>query len=187
MTKTILITLAALLGIAIGAVLVMAARKPDNFQIQRAATIKAPPEAIFAYLNDFRKWVAWSPWEKKDPNLKRSYAGAASGVGAAYSWEGDKNVGAGGMKITESSPPSKLALNLDFTRPFEAHNIVEFTLVPQAGSTHLTWSMRGPTPFMAKIIHVFMNMDRMVGRDFEAGLASLKAAAEGEATREARA
>ena len=164
--------------VLIAAVLGLAATKPDTFRIQRAASIKAPPEEIFALINDFRSWGSWSPWEKKDLGMKRALSAAASGKGAVYEWEGNKNVGQGRMEITESVPPSKLTIALDFVKPFQAHNIVEFRLEPNGDSTHVTWAMQGHTPYFAKIIHVFVNMDRMVGKDFEAGLASLKTIAE---------
>ena len=169
-----------LLGVmaVIAAILIFAATKPDIFRVQRAAGIKAPPEKIFAIINDFKRWDAWSPWEKKDPAMKRTFGATTDGKGAVYAWEGNKDVGQGRMEIAESVPPSKVTLKLDFLKPFEAHNIVEFTLVPQGDSTNVTWAMQGPTPYFAKIIHVFMDMDSMVGKDFETGLANLKAVAE---------
>ena len=169
-----------LLGVmaVIAAILIFAATKPDIFRVQRAASIKAPPEKIFAIFNDFKRWDAWSPWEKKDPAMKRTFGATTDGKGAVYAWEGNKDVGQGRMEIAESVPPSKVTLKLDFLKPFEAHNIVEFTLVPQGDSTNVTWAMQGPTPYFAKIIHVFMDMDSMVGKDFETGLANLKAIAE---------
>jgi len=165
-------------AILIAGVLIAAATRPDTFRVQRAASIKAPPEKIFALINDFKAWATWSPWEKKDPAMKRTYGATTSGKGAAYAWEGNKDVGQGSMEITESSPPSKIAVRLDFLKPFEAHNIVEFTLEAKGDATSVTWAMRGDTPYFAKIIHVFINMDDMVGKDFEAGLANLKAVAE---------
>ena len=169
-----------LLGVmvVIAAILIFAATKPDIFRVQRAAGIKAPPEKIFAIINDFKRWDAWSPWEKKDPAMKRTFGATTDGKGAVYAWEGNKDVGQGRMEIAESVPPSKVTLKLDFLKPFEAHNIVEFTLVPQGDSTNVTWAMQGPTPYFAKIIHVFMDMDSIVGKDFETGLANLKAIAE---------
>jgi carbon monoxide dehydrogenase subunit G len=164
--------------VLIAAVLIFAATKPDTFRVRRAASIKAPPEKIFALINDFRRWDAWSPWEKKDPEMKRTFGAATSGKGAVYAWEGNKNVGQGRMEIAESVPPSKITIKLDFVKPFEAHNIVDFTLEPKGDSTDVTWSMQGDTPYFAKIIHVFINMDRMVGTDFETGLANMKAIAE---------
>jgi uncharacterized protein YndB with AHSA1/START domain len=180
MLKTILLSLLAVLVIGIAVVLILALMKPDRFQVQRSIAINAPPERIFPLISDFRAWAAWSPWEKKDPNLKRTFSGAESGVGAVYAWEGDKNVGTGSMRIVEADAPGKVGLKLDFIKPFEAHNDVVFALQPQApgAATNVTWTMTGPVPFFAKIIHVFFNMDRMVGGDFEAGLAALKAQAE---------
>lgn len=168
----------AVIAAVIAVVLIMAARKPDSFQVTRSTSIAASPETVFALIADFRRWTAWSPWENKDPAMTRTYGATTSGVGAEYSWAGNKDVGRGRMRITEASRPSRVALALDFEAPFEAHNTVEFTLMANGTATDVAWTMRGPTPFMAKIVHVFMNMDRMVGSDFEAGLAKLKAAAE---------
>ena len=169
----------AIAGAGVAAVIVvLAAMKPDTFRIQRSITIAAPAEKIFPLLNDFHNWTRWSPWEKKDPAMKRTHSGATSGKGAAYAWEGNKDVGQGSMEIVESVPPSKLTIRLDFVKPFEAHNIVDFTLTPEGGSTRVSWAMHGPAPFMSKLIQVFMDMERMVGPDFESGLASLKALAE---------
>ena len=169
-----------LLGVmaVIAAILIFAATKPDIFRVQRAAGIKAPPEKIFAIINDFKRWDAWSPWEKKDPAMKRTFGATTDGKGAVYAWEGNKDVGQGRMEIADSVAPSKVTLKLDFMKPFEAHNIVEFTLEPKGDVTAVTWAMQGPTPYFAKIIHVFMDMDSMVGKDFETGLANLKAVAE---------
>ena len=174
MLKTVSIVIAVL----IAGVLIFAATKPDTFRVQRAASIKAPPEKVFALINDFNRWGAWSPWEKKDPAMKRTFGATTSGKGAVYAWEGNKDVGQGRMEIAESVPPGRVAIKLDFVKPFEAHNIVEFKLEPKGDMTNVTWAMQGPTPYFAKIIHVFINMDSMVGQDFEAGLANLKAAAE---------
>jgi uncharacterized protein YndB with AHSA1/START domain len=169
---------AVVLVVAAAGVLAYAATKPDTFRVERSATIKAPPERIFALINDLRGWNAWSPYEKKDPDMKRTFSGPASGPGAVYAWDGDKNVGQGRMEITEASTPSKIVIKLDFLRPFEAHNTAEFTMVPQADSTKLTWAMHGPNLFAGKVISTFINIDRMVGNDFEAGLANLKTIAE---------
>jgi uncharacterized protein YndB with AHSA1/START domain len=164
--------------VLVAGVLIYAATKPDTFRIQRAASINAPPEKVFPLINDLGRWSAWSPWEKKDPAMKRTFGPATSGKGAVYAWEGNKDVGQGRMEIAESVQPSKVVLRLDFVKPFEAHNTVEFRLEPKGDSTNVTWAMQGHTPYFAKIIHLFVNMDRMVGQDFEAGLANLKAAAE---------
>jgi hypothetical protein len=159
-------------------VLIFAATRPDTFRVQRMASIKAVPDKVFVQINDFHSFGAWSPWEKKDPDMKRTYSGAANGKGAIYAWEGNGEVGKGRMEITESSAPGKIAMNLDFEKPFETHNIVEFTMVPKGDFTDVTWAMHGPNPYIAKLMHLFFNMDNMVGKDFESGLANLKSIAE---------
>jgi carbon monoxide dehydrogenase subunit G len=169
--------IALLLVGLIASLLIYAATKPDTFRIQRSASINAPAEKIFPFIDDFRKWVDWSPWEKMDPELKRSFSAAASGQGSVYEWEGQK-VGQGRMEIAKISPPTNILIDLDFLKPFGAHNIAEFTLEPGGNSTTVTWAMYGPSPYIAKLMHVFSSMDRMVGKDFEAGLANLKAIAE---------
>ena len=170
--------IAIVVAVLIVAILGFAATKPDVFRVQRAASIKAPPERIFALINDFKRWEAWSPWEKKDPAMKRSFSAATSGKGASYAWEGNKDVGQGSMEITQSTPPSVIGLKLDFLKPFEAHNQVEFSLQAVGDSTQVTWTMAGSTPYLGKIIHVFVDMDSVVGKDFEAGLANLKTISE---------
>lgn len=168
----------AVIVVLIAGVLVVAATKPDEFKVERKALIKAPPEKVFSILNDFKQWGAWSPWEKKDPAMKRTFGAVTAGKGATYAWDGDKNVGQGSMEIVESISPLRLVIKLDFLKPFEAHNLVTFTLVPVAGGTDITWSMQGPANLLSKVIQVFMDMDKMVGKDFESGLANLQAAAE---------
>jgi uncharacterized protein YndB with AHSA1/START domain len=171
-------TIAIVVVVLIAAVLGYSATKPDTFRVQRSASIYAPPEKIFALLNDFRRWDAWSPWEKKDPAMKRTFGTATSGKGAVYAWEGNKEVGQGRMEIAESVPPSRVAIKLDFLKPFEIHNLVEFTLQSKGEATNITWAMQGDTPYFAKIIHVFLDTDKMVGKDFETGLANLKTVTE---------
>ena len=166
--------IAAVLGLAIVVILILAATRPNTFSVQRATTVRAPAEKIFPLINDFRQWGSWSPYEHKDPAMKRTFSGAASGKGAVYAWDGNKNVGSGRMEILDTSAPAKIVIKLDFFTPFEGHNTAEFTMLPQGDATNLTWLMHGPAPFMAKIMHVFMNIDRMVGKDFEIGLANLK-------------
>jgi carbon monoxide dehydrogenase subunit G len=161
----------------IAGVLAYAATKPDTLRVQRTASIKATPEKIFALINDFRSWGVWSPYEKKDPAMKRTLSGAASGKGAVYEWDGNGNVGRGRMEILESSP-EKITIKLDFMKPIEGHNIAEFTLEPDGDATRVTWVMYGPSPYIGKVMSVFLNMDRMIGTDFEAGLANLKTATE---------
>ena len=170
-------TIGIVVIVLIVGVLVFAATKPDTFRVQRAASIKAPPEKIAAVLGDFHGWEAWSPWEKMDPAMKRSYSGAPKGKGAVYAWEGNSKVGQGRMQITEDAP-SRVAMDLDFVKPFEAHNKVVFTLAPEGDATEVVWAMQGPVPYMAKIVHVFVDMDSMVGGQFETGLANLKAVTE---------
>jgi uncharacterized protein YndB with AHSA1/START domain len=162
----------------VAGILILAALRPDTFRVERAASISAPPEKVFVLINDFKRWDAWSPWEKKDSAMRRTFGSVTSGKGATYAWEGNKDVGQGSMTIAESVPPARIRINLDFVKPFKAHNVVTFTLEPRNGGTHVTWAMEGDSPYFAKIVHLFFDMDRMVGGDFEAGLAAMKAAAE---------
>jgi uncharacterized protein YndB with AHSA1/START domain len=170
----IIAIIAIVLAIAIAIVLILAITKPDIFSVQRGAAMKAPPERIFSLINDFHQWGAWSPWENKDPAMKRTFSGAESGRGAIYAWDGNKNVGSGRMEILDASTPSKIVIKLDFFKPFEGHNTAEFTMLPQGDATSVSWVMHGPAPFMSKVMQVFMNIDKMIGKDFEAGLANLK-------------
>ena len=170
--------IAIVIVVAIAALLAFAATRPDSFGLQRSVSIKAPPEKIFALINDFGQWAAWSPWEKLDPEMKRTRSGPDQGKGSVYGWEGNSKVGAGRMEILESMPSSKVDIKLDFIKPFEAHNITEFTMLPQGDTTQVTWAMQGPSPFITKLMGVFVSMDKMIGKDFEAGLANMKAAAE---------
>ena len=167
-----------LVAIVVG-ILAYAAGQPDTFRIERGITIDAPPEAVFPLINDYRGWAQWSPWDQKDPAMKRSYSGADAGVGAVYEWSGNAEVGAGRMEITQSVPPSKVVVDLHFSAPFDARNTVEFVLRPEDGRTVVTWAMFGPSPFLSKLMGLFVAMDDMVGPDFESGLKALKAAAEG--------
>jgi uncharacterized protein YndB with AHSA1/START domain len=178
MVKTVAITIAVLLAVSIAGVLAYAATRPDTFRVQRALDIKAPPQTIFAILTDLRRSIEWSPYERKDPDMKRTYSGPASGKGAVYEWDGDKNVGAGRIEIADAAPSEKVVLRLAMLRPFAVHNIVEYRLTPNGGATRVTWDMHGPAPYLAKVIHLFFDVDKMVGKDFEEGLASLKALAE---------
>jgi len=164
--------------VAVAAVLVYAATRPDVFRVARSTTIQAPAEKIFPLINDYRRWPAWSPYENKDPRMKRTYGARTSGKGATYAWEGDSNVGAGNMSIADAIPPSKVLIKLNMVRPIEAHNDVAFTLEPQGETTTVTWDMQGSVPYLAKVMHVFIDVDKMVGNDFEAGLAKLKSVAE---------
>lgn len=163
--------------VIIAAILGYAATKPDTFTVSRSATINAPPEKIVPLLADFHRWPAWSPWEKLDPAMQRTHSGAPSGKGAAYAWSGNSKAGEGRMEIIDSSN-SRVTIKLDFVKPFASSNIAEFTLHPHGNATDVTWTMRGPSIFMTKVMTVFVSMDKMIGKDFEAGLTSIKAAAE---------
>ncbi len=174
MLKTLLIAMAAL----VAAVLAFAATRPDSFRVARQATINAPAEQVFPLVNDFHRWTAWSPYERRDPALKRSYSGPASGVGASYAWEGNSDVGQGRMTITESVAPSQVTIQLDFLKPFEAKNVANFTLKGNGPTTTVTWAMHGPSPYVAKLMGMVFDMDSLIGKDFETGLAQLKAEAE---------
>lgn len=176
--KKVLLILAGVIAAAIIVILVIAATRPDTFQVQRAAVIQASPEKIFPLIEDFHAWGGWSPWEKKDPAMKRNFSGPSTGKGAIYAWDGNGEVGQGSMEIVEDTPPSKLVLKLDFVKPFEGHNVVTFTLVPQGEATNVTWTMEGVSPFMAKVVGLFCDMDSMIGKEFEVGLRDLKALAE---------
>ncbi|WP_027553189.1 SRPBCC family protein [Bradyrhizobium sp. Cp5.3] len=165
---------AVVIAVGLAAVLALALTKPDTFRVERRLAVKAPAEAIYPLVADFHRWTGWSPYEGRDPAMKRTFGGTAQGKGATYAWDGNNNVGAGHMEILEADVPSKVRIKLDFERPFEGHNTAEFTFVPQGDATLVTWAMYGPAPFMSKIMQVFVNMDSMIGKDFEAGLASLK-------------
>lgn len=171
---TILLILATL----VAAILVYAATRPDTFRIERSITIQAPPEKIYPLVANLHNWEAWSPWEKVDPDITRTYGGAAEGEGAVYEWSGNKNIGKGRMEIVDAAPPHKLTIKLDFITPFEAHNLVDFTLAPQGAATVVTQAMYGPSPFMSKLMGLVFNMEKMVGGKYKEGLASLKALAE---------
>lgn len=176
MLKKILIVLL----IAIAGVLGYAATKPDTFQVQRKSVIAAPPEKIFAMIEDFHRWNEWSPWEKLDPAMTRTFGGSASGVGATYAWKGNSDVGEGRMEIVESVPSSKIRIKLDFITPFESSNMTEFVLIPKDGGTEVTWTMQGPSPYISKLMDTFMSMDKMIGKDFEKGLANMGVAVGGQ-------
>jgi carbon monoxide dehydrogenase subunit G len=170
----IIAIIAAVLAAVIAVILILAATKPDRFSVERSINVTAPPETIFALIDDFHRWGAWSPYEHKDPAMQRSFSGAASGKGAVYGWEGNRNVGSGRMEILDSSAPAKIVIKLDFFKPFEGHNTAEFTMLPQGDATRVNWRMHGPAPFISKLMQVFMNIDQMIGKDFEIGLANLK-------------
>jgi Polyketide cyclase / dehydrase and lipid transport len=170
--------IAIVLAVLVVAILGLAMTKPDSFSVQRKMSIQAPPDKIFPLINDFHNWNSWSPWEKLDPGMTRTHSGAASGKGAVYEWDGNSKVGKGRMEITDASAPSEIAIKLDFLKPFEGHNIAEFTLEPQGDSTNVTWDMHGPSSLVSKVMQVFISMDKLIGKDFDSGLANLKTIAE---------
>lgn len=157
---------------------VVVATRPSDFRVTRSAVMNAPAEAIFAQVNDFHKWEAWSPWAKLDPAAKNSFEGAASGQGAGFRWDGNKDVGAGAMTIEESRPNELIRIRLEFFKPFKGVNTAEFTFAPQNDGTLVTWSMYGKNNFIAKAIGLFIDCDKMIGGMFEKGLASMKAIVE---------
>ncbi len=174
MLKVTGVTAAALLT----ALLAYSATLPDTFRVARAISIKAAPDKVFALISDLHGWSSWSPYEKKDPGMKKRYSGAPNGTGAALEWEGSKEVGKGRLEITEALPSSKVAMRLHMLEPIEADNDVEFTLETEDDATNVTWGMQGQMPYISKILSVFIDMDGMIGTDFETGLASLKSIAE---------
>ena len=171
-------TVAMVAAAVIAGILAIAATGPDTFEVKRTARIKAPPERIFPLINDLRAFNRWNPYEKKDPNVKGSYSGASDGKGASYTFQGNKEVGSGRIEIVDSSPASRVTMKLLMLEPLETDNVVEFVLEPKGGATNVTWALHGRVPYVAKIVHLFFDMDSMVGGDFEAGLAGLKAIAE---------
>jgi hypothetical protein len=176
MLKIILIALAVI----IVAFVIVVALQPKEFRVARSATMSAPPSAVFAQVNDFHKWQPWNPWGKIDPAMKQTYEGAPAGVGAIYTWVGNNEVGEGRMTITESRPSELIRVKLEFFKPFAATNTAEFTFKPEGSQTAVTWSMLGEKNFMAKAIHLFISMDKMIGGQFEKGLADMKAVAEAQ-------
>jgi len=168
--------------VIVAALAAYVATRPSEFRLARSAVIAAPPEIVFANLDDFRRWEAWSPWEKLDPSMQREFEGPSSGVGASYHWVANEEVGEGRMTITESRPPQRLAIRLEFVRPFAATNQVAFELSPHvAGTTSIDWSMAGENGFLGKAIGLVVDTDELVGADFEKGLAALKQASEAQA------
>ncbi len=180
--KKVIAIVIGVLFIGVAVVLAIAASKPDSFSVERSVVISASPEQIFPHINDYHNWTAWSPWEKIDPNMKRSYSGPESGKGAKYAWVGNGDVGEGDMEIVESDPSSKVQIKLHFVKPFEGTNTALFTMQPEGKDTKVTWAMNGASPFMCKVMQVFMSMDDCCGKEFEKGLASLKTISETKAT-----
>lgn len=174
MLKKIVIVVVVLLLLLVG----VASTKPDSFAVERSTVIKAPPEKVFALINDFHSWEQWSPWAKLDTAMKVTYSGAPTGPGAVYEWVGNSQVGEGRMEITDATAPSKVGIKLDFLKPIEGHNVTVFSITPEGDGSKVVWDMKGPNPFISKVMAVFVSMDSMIGGDFEKGLANLKTAAE---------
>jgi len=166
------------LAVIVLLLIVVIAGRPDEFVVSRSTAISAPPEEVFPRVNELRKWEDWSPWAKLDPNAKSTFEGTPAGVGAVMSWDGNKKVGAGRMTIVESQPNDRLRIQIEFLRPFQATNMAEFQFKAESAQTLVTWSMMGKNNFFFKAFSLFMNCDDMAGKDFEKGLASLKAVAE---------
>jgi Polyketide cyclase / dehydrase and lipid transport len=173
MIKRVLLALAVVVAV----LLAYAATKPDTFIVQRSALIAAPADKIFPLIQDLRAFNTWNPFARGDDNLKIEYQGAASGKGAAYTWQGEKS-GAGRMEVTNTIANSKVSLKLDFSKPFEAHNLVDFDIKPQGNGSQVNWAMHGPMPYISKLMTIFFSMDQAVGGEFEKGLQNLKAKAE---------
>ncbi len=171
-------TIAIILIALLIALLIFAATRPDSITIRRALEIKAPPERIYAVIEDFHHWPSWAPQDRMDPTMQRSYGGPEKGPGAFSEWTSSGHAGSGRMAITDAAAPSRITVTVDFVKPFKAQNINEFILEARTGATRLTWSMQGSQPFMAKVMGIFLDMDRMLGRHFEAGLQALRALAE---------
>lgn len=180
MIKKILLPLGLTIVIAVAGILIMATLKPDNFVYQRSMLMNAPREKIFDLLIDYHNWAKWSPYEHKDPNMKRTYSGAESGVGAKYAWAGNDEVGEGNMEILQAKRPTRINIGLHFIKPFQGDNDVVFSMVPQGEQTEVTWSMTGNNPFMCKLMSTFMDIEKMCCDDFTKGLTNLKAQVEKE-------
>jgi len=175
---TMILRTVVIVAVLIAAILAFAASKPNTFSVQRSTSIKASPEEIFALINDFHNWSAWAPQDKEDLSMHRTYSGPTSGTGAVSEWDSTGSAGKGRMGITESVPLRKISVKVDFVKPLEAHNINEFTLEPDGALTQVTWAMHGTNLYIMKIMSIFVNMDRVVGKHFEDGLDMLKTAAE---------
>lgn len=178
MFKKVLLGIVVLVVVLVAVFLVMVMLQPSQYHIERTATINAPAPVVFAQVNDFHKWNAWSPWANIDPNMKQTYEGQASGVGAMYSWVGNSDVGEGKMTIIESRPGERIKIQLEFIKPFAASNTTDFIFTPQGNQTSVKWTMSGSNNFIGKAFSVFVSMDKMVGGDFEKGLAKLKGVSE---------
>ena len=178
MIKKLILGVLGIIIVAVAVLCAVVAMQPSEFKITRSATVNAPPDMVFAQINDFHKWDAWSPWAKIDPNMKTTFSGPDSGKGASYAWTGNDEVGEGMMAIADSKPNDAVRIDLEFIKPFAQKSVTNFALKPEGDKTNVTWSMAGQNNFMGKAFGLFMNMDKMVGGDFEKGLAQLGTASQ---------
>jgi len=178
--RTVAKILVGVMAVVIVLVIVIAVQ-PAEFHVTRTVSVAAPAPVVFAQVNDFHKWSAWSPWARMDPGMKQAYEGAPSGTGAVYAWAGNHEVGEGRMTITESRPSDLIRIKLEFFKPFAGVSTAEFTFKPEGPQTLVAWSMTGRTTFATKAVHLFLNVDKMIGDNFESGLARMKSRAEAEA------
>ena len=183
MLRKVLIGLAALVVVLLAVI----ATRPSTYRVERSTRIGAPPDVVFGLVNDFHAWDRWSPWAKLDPTMKTTYGGPPSGVGASYAWNGDAKVGEGNMRITESRPAQKVGIRLEFIKPMAGLVQTDFSFRPEAGATQVSWAMSGTNDFLGKAFSLFADMDAMIGKDFEKGLAAMRTEAEAEARRRAEA
>lgn len=178
MIKKLILGVLGLIILAVVVFCVVVMMQPNQFKVTRSATFNATPDAAFAQVNDFQKWGAWSPWEKLDPNMKKMVSTPSYGKGAFYQWTGNDKVGEGKMTIADSKPNESVKIDLEFIKPFAQKSVTDFTFAPQGDKTIVTWTMSGDNNFMSKAFGMFMNMDKMIGDDFERGLAQMKTVAE---------
>jgi uncharacterized protein YndB with AHSA1/START domain len=164
----------AVVIVGVGAIFILALGQPNTFRVERSVVVNAPADKIFPLIADFHTWSRWSPFDKIDPDMQRTFSGAAQGKGAVYAWEGKGMAGIGRMEIVDATPPGKISIKLNFSKPMKTQNSVEYLLIPEGNGTKVTWVMYGPNSYVAKLFHVFMNMDKMVGKSFDEGLARLK-------------
>jgi hypothetical protein len=181
MLKKVLLAVAVLVVVFIGVVI----SRPDTYHVERSRTVAAPADIAFAHVADLHAWEEWSPWDKLDPNMKKTHEGTPQTAGASYAWEGNDQVGKGKMTLTEVLPPSSVTIKLDFIEPFASTATTRFTFAPEGSGTKVTWAMDGNNDFMGKAFGMFMNMDKMIGADFEKGLGQLKVRVEADAKKKA--
>ena len=181
MLKRIVIGVLITIVVIVGGLAVIVGTQPEELEVSRTTSVKARPDVVFDQINDFHNWDKWSPWAKLDPNMKTTYSGAPAGVGSSYAWVGNDEVGEGKMTVIESRPSEQVKIDLDFIKPFEAKNVTEFSLKPDGDTTQVTWVMTGKKTFATKAFCLVMDMDKMIGGDFEKGLAQMKTVVESAA------